>query len=90
MEYIKRKLRYKTRKFVTSGGKEYVPDGRPGMHSPFARKLIEALRGEGGSDRVLTIQEIYGYVDKLSPEPRAGDFGSNAPGSEFVFVFRKY
>lgn len=89
LEYIKRKLRYKTRKFVTSGGKEYVPDGRPGMHSPFARKLIEALRGEGGNDRVLTIQEIYGYVEKLTPEPRAGEFGSNAPGSEFVFVFKK-
>jgi len=89
LEYIKRKLRYKTRKFVTSGGKEYVPDGRPGMHSPFARKLIEAFRSEGGSDGVLTINEIFGYVDKLRPEPRAGEFGSNAPGSEFVFVFRK-
>lgn len=88
LEYLKRKLRYKTRKFLTSGGKEYVPDGRPGMHSPFARKLIESFRSRGGSDGVLTIQEIIGYVEKLRPEPRAGEFGDNVPGSEFVFVIK--
>lgn len=89
LEYIKRKLRYKTRRFITSGGKEYVPDGRPGMHSPFARKFLEALREEGGADGVLTLQELNGYVEKLTPEPRAGEFGSNEPGSDFVFVLKR-
>src|SRR5439155_1732495 len=36
-QILVRKLKYRTRLFVSSGGKEYVPDGRPGMHSPFAR-----------------------------------------------------
>ena len=49
-EMVARKLTYKTRRYLTSGGKEYVPDGRPGMNSPFARKFLEALRGRGRSE----------------------------------------
>ena len=52
IEYINRKLKLRTRKFLTSGGKEYVSDGRPGQHSPFARKLLEALRSYGGEDKI--------------------------------------
>jgi len=85
-EYIKRKLKFKTRQFITSGGKEYVPDGRPGMHSPFARKFIEALRSYGGRDKILTISEIASFVEKINPEPRLGEFGTNTPGSDFLFV----
>jgi len=85
-EFIQRKLRFKTRRFVTSGGKEYVPDGRPGMHSPFARKFLEALRSYGGNDNILTLPEVFGYVEKITPEPRAGEFGTNEPGSDFLFV----
>jgi len=85
-EFIQRKLRFKTRKYLTSGGKEYVPDGRPGQHSPFARKFIEALRSYGGSDKILTLGEITNYVSRINPEPRFDEFGNNEPGSDFVFV----
>lgn len=85
-EFIKRKLRFKTRKYLTSGGKEYVPDGRPGQHSPFARKFIEALRSYGGSDMILTLAEITNFVSRINPEPRFDEFGANEPGSDFVFV----
>jgi len=85
-EYIKRKLRFKTRRYLTSGGKQYVPDGRPGHHSPFARKFLEALRNYGGHDKILTLSELTGYVEKINPEPRYGEFGDNEPGSDFVFV----
>ena len=85
-EYIKRKLRFKTRRYLTSGGKQYVPDGRPGHHSPFARKFLEALRNYGGHDKILTLNELTGYVEKINPEPRYGEFGDNEPGSDFVFV----
>lgn len=84
-EYISRKLKFKTRKYLTSGGKEYVPDGRPGQHSPFARKFLEALRNYGGGDKILTLPELLIYLEKLKPEPRFGEFGSNEPGSDFVF-----
>ena len=87
-EMVTRKLSYKTRKYLTSGGKEYVPDGRPGMNSPFARKLLEALRGRGGKDMILSLGELNTYVEVLKPQPRMGEFGDNAPGSDFVFIAR--
>ncbi|HTH58410.1 MAG TPA: caspase family protein [Cyclobacteriaceae bacterium] len=87
-EMVTRKLTYKTRRYLTSGGKEYVPDGRPGMNSPFARKFLEALRSRGGKDGILTLGEINTYVEALKPQPRAGEFGDNAPGSDFIFVVK--
>ena len=87
-EYINRKLKLKTRKFLTSGGKEYVSDGRPGQHSPFTRKLLEAIRSYGGDDNVLTLSEIKSYVEKINPEPRFGEFGTDQPGSDFIFVVK--
>ena len=87
-EYINRKLKLRTRKFLTSGGKEYVSDGRPGQHSPFARKMLEAVRSYGGEDNVLTLSEIKSYVEKINPEPRFGEFGTDEPGSDFIFVVK--
>ena len=85
-EFIARKLKYQTRKYLTSGGKTYVPDGRPGAHSPFARKMLEALRNYGGSDRILTYTELMTYFEALTPQPMSGEFGANEPGSDFIFV----
>jgi hypothetical protein len=39
-QYLVKKLTKRTRKFLTSGGREYVPDGTPGKHSPFAENLF--------------------------------------------------
>lgn len=86
--FIKRKLNSKTRLYLTSGGKEYVPDGRPGQHSPFARKFLEALSSYGGQDRILTYKELLSFVEAVVPEPRYGDFGDNEPGSDFIFIGR--
>jgi hypothetical protein len=87
-EFVKRKLKYKTRLYLTSGGKEYVPDGRPGFHSPFARRFIESLRHYGGEDGVLTTSEILQFVEKVNPQPRFGEFGNNEPGSDFILVVK--
>ena len=87
-EMVTRKLSYKTRRYVTSGGKEYVPDGRAGMNSPFARKLLEAFRSRGGKDMILSMGELNTYVESLKPQPRSGEFGDNAPGSDFIFVIK--
>lgn len=87
-EFITKKLTHKTRKFLTSGDTQYVSDGIPGQHSPFARAFLEALRSSGGSDGILTLREITPYVLKLKITPRAGEFGDNAPGSDFIFVSR--
>jgi len=87
-ELIQRKLEFKTRKFLTSGGKQYVPDGRPGHHSPFARRFLEALRNLGGTDRILTLTELYTYVETIDPQPLMGEWGDNEPGSDFIFIAR--
>lgn len=85
-EYLARKSRYKTRYYLTSGGKEYVPDGRPGQHSPFARKFIESLRNYGGKDNILTVNEILQFIEKVDPQPCFGEFGNNEPGSDFMLI----
>jgi hypothetical protein len=87
-EFVTRKLTFKTRRFLTSGGKTYVSDGVPGQHSPFAKNFLEALRSHGGRDGVLTLPELYSYVERLKVQPRFGEFGDNAPGSDFLFVVK--
>ncbi|HEY5825043.1 MAG TPA: caspase family protein [Cyclobacteriaceae bacterium] len=85
-EFLVRKLSKQTRKYLTSGGKEYVSDGIPGKHSPFTLKLLQALNDSGGSDRILTLSELKTYVEKLKPEPRLGSFGDDKVDSDFVFI----
>lgn len=85
-EYMVRKLSYRTRKYLTSGGKEYVSDGIPGKHSPFTLRMLQAFAEGGGSDRILTLAEIKTYVEKLKPEPRLGSFGDDKNESDFLFV----
>jgi len=89
-QYLVRKLTKRTRKYLTSGSKEYVSDGVAGKHSPFAAKFIQALREiGGGSGRILTIGEMNNYFQKLPTEPRSGSFGSDDSASDFVFVAKQ-
>ena len=86
-QYLVRKLTKRTRKYLTSGSKQYVPDGAPGRHSPFAAKFVQALREVGGgSGRILTLFELNTYFQKLPTEPRSGSFGTDDSASDFVFV----
>ena len=85
-QFIARKLKFKTRKYLTSGGKEYVPDGRPNEHSPFSRQFLKALRNFGGEDKILTLGELISYVEKVDPQPMFGEFQGNEAGSDFIFV----
>ncbi len=85
-EFIRRKLVHQTRRYITAGGAEYVPDGRPGHHSPFARQLLQALRSYGGSDSILTYEEMLLHLEKVDPQPRTGELFGNEPGSSFVLI----
>ncbi|MEQ9403308.1 MAG: caspase family protein [Cyclobacteriaceae bacterium] len=87
-EYLVRKLSKKTRKYLTSGSKEYVSDGVAGGHSPYARGMIEALKSNGGEDRILILNEINTFMERLKSTPRFGSFGSDENGSDFVFIAR--
>lgn len=90
-EFIGRKLRTRSRLYVSSvDQKTEAPEG--GEHSPFAWKFLEALRSGGGADGVLTWNELVGYLEKLTPEPRGGVFPrspNSDPGGDFLFVRKR-
>lgn len=88
-DYLVRKLSHKTRRYLTSGGKEYVSDGIAGRHSPFAAKFIETLKTNGGSDNILTLMDLVGNMEKLATQARYGEFGDNEQASDFVFVGKR-
>ncbi|MGQ0764852.1 MAG: caspase family protein [Gemmatimonadota bacterium] len=87
-----RRSQYKSRIYLTSGGKEYVPDGRPGAHSPFAASLLGALREASSDGRALTFSQIVGYMAErgLEPLPRHNVFRGHEPGGDFVLVPRSF
>jgi hypothetical protein len=87
-ELLVRKLSKVTRRYLTSGGKEYVSDGIPGKHSPFAQRFLEVLRSRGGEDRIVTLTEMYPTMQRLKTLPRTGEFGKNEKDSDFVFVVK--
>ena len=79
---IRRKLKYTTRRYLASGGKEEVPD-----NSPFIRALLKALRSKGGPDKVLTIGEILINLKEIEdPKPCSDEFGHNDSDSDFFFI----
>ncbi|MFY7789149.1 MAG: hypothetical protein ACOVQA_14885, partial [Thermoflexibacteraceae bacterium] len=85
-EFIAKKIKHKTRKFITSGGLEYVSDGIAGRHSPFARKFLETLRTYGGKDNLLLIEDFLDYFNNLSPKICYGEFADDGAGSDFFFI----
>ena len=76
----------KTRYFLTSGGKEYVPDGTPGNHSPFASLFILALEKGSNATGYLNLSQFPHYFERLGTIPRAGNLGHNEDGADFFFV----
>jgi hypothetical protein len=75
--------------FLTSGGKQYVPDGRPGYHSPFAFQFLRALKGGAGDpEGIVTFLDIVSFADQVqgAPQPRYGWFPGADPSSDFWLV----
>jgi uncharacterized caspase-like protein len=85
-EYILRVMNHRTRKLLTSGGNVPVPDGRAQKHSPFVSKLLQALEDNREKYGVLTSNDIYRYVNLITPQPFQGHL-SDSDG-EFVFIRR--
>jgi Caspase domain len=75
-----------TRYFLTSGGKEYVPDGTPGNHSPFASLFITALDKADAPNGYLNLSQLPHYFERLATTTRAGNLGHNQEGADFFFV----
>jgi len=85
-ERINGKPEYRTRRYITAGGAEYIPGERPGHHSPLAQGILTALRSFGGEDRILTLKEMMSKIETINPAPRIGEFAGNEPGSTFILL----
>lgn len=85
-ELVQRSQSLETRVFITSGSKEYVPDGAPGHHSPFAALFIQALESKGGGDGYLSLAILPRYFQRLQTTARMGSLGHNQAGAEFFFI----
>ncbi len=89
LAYAKRKMKKRSRIILTSGDKPVADawrkeDGSLSNNSPFADAFLQALRTDGGSDRVLITGEIVPFIDKLDVEPQKGRLSGS--DGDFVFV----
>lgn len=89
IDFIKSKLSKNSRLFISSGGKEYVPDSDGNGHSPFCTKFLKALDRKGGDDQILTFLELFSVMEVAKPSPVQGKFGNNDIGSDFLFINKK-
>jgi hypothetical protein len=86
-ELLARKQNKRTRRYFTSGGNEYVPDGRPGHHTPFISALLVTLNRAADNKGYVTLDDIQQGFDTVEPEPRWGDISDdNDPTSDFLLL----
>jgi uncharacterized caspase-like protein len=81
-------LQFRTRRFLTSGGREYVSDGLPGHHSPFANKFLSSFQTNPQNSTFYTISELIPRVKFANPyQPIIlyDSWPSNESQSEFFF-----
>lgn len=84
-DFIKRSMECSVRRYLTSGTYTYeVPDGRPGAHSPFCRKLLSEL--QDNRQRVISSSDLQSSMQRLSSQPSYGRFGKDVSSSDFLFI----
>ena len=68
----------------SSGGKDFVPDGLPGHHSPFISAFLVTLNQAADREGYITLDGIQEGLSTVNPEPRWGDIeDDNDPGADF-------
>jgi TPR repeat protein/uncharacterized caspase-like protein len=75
-----------TRIYIASGGKDYVPDGDPGHHSPFTAGLLATLDKNAKEKGFVTIEDLRAGLEGVKPKPVSADLDNNTIGSDFIFV----
>jgi len=95
LEFLKDKSQYKTRRALSSVGKEAAFDGREGKHSPFANFLLQILRARGkATGNIVTLSGIYNVLqqasfidnEQLKIAPHIAKFGDDDPLDEFILI----
>jgi Caspase domain len=91
-EFLKAKLAFKSRPFMTSVSTHLSSDGEKGKHSPFIRGILAALRTYGGKDGILTFEELISSIQTINTSAEGKDyanygrFADEEPGSSFFFI----
>ena len=86
-ERLLREESKRTRRYFTSGGKDFVPDGFPGHHSPFAAALLNTLEGAATENGYLTLNDLQqGLARVAGPEPRSGEMEGNDASADFILL----
>jgi len=86
-ELLARKQPRRTRRYITSGGKDFVPDGLPGHHSPFISAFLVTLNQAADRKGYITLDDIQEGLNTVNPEPRWGDIqDDNDPGADFLLL----
>lgn len=80
-QYLATKESVVTRRYIAAG------TGRVPDQSVLTKGLLEALRSRGGSDSLLTLDEIISYLNNETPRPVTGTFGQDEAGSDFVLPY---
>ncbi|HPG11899.1 MAG TPA: caspase family protein [Chitinophagaceae bacterium] len=78
-------------KGISSGGKQYVADGKPGQHSPFAGSFMRVLYNKALQKNFVTADEIIGEIKSNPPAATAiceGNFNYSDPLSHFIFELK--
>jgi tetratricopeptide (TPR) repeat protein len=86
-------LKAKSRIYLTSGGDTFVADGRPGFHSPFAFRIIQALEDPLKNHKsYITLKDLVDYISDLPKEqqPRYGPFGDSDRNADVALKPIKY
>jgi uncharacterized caspase-like protein len=81
-------MKFKTRRFLTSGALEYVPDGVPGHHSPFASRLLSAFNTPV-QHKFISIEDIMQVMKFMQPVPVLGEISTNDHQSDFLFFLQE-
>lgn len=86
-ELLQRKRMKRTRRYFASGGKDFVPDGTPGHHSPFMSAFLLTLNQNADRKGYVTLEDIQQGLNTVIPEPRWGDIqDDNEPGADFLLL----
>ena len=94
IQFLEEKAKYKSRRVLSSVGKEAAFDGKAGKNSPFANLFLQMLRGKGGIYGVIPLAKLYSFLQEnnlskdieLKISPHMARFGNDDSLGDFIFI----
>ena len=81
---VAQKLERRTRLFVANGSDRMDNEAYESFHG----LMMNILNSNGGEDGIVDVTEMTHMMKQLLPVPRAGGFGADVPGSDFLFIVK--